>query len=96
MTARVSWRARGLGLDLAGTSLPGPADLSPITAVAGELERRMGASLTALGFSGTPRPGVRCYSAQFRRQGADGFGVIVAIESEQNAATNQRRAVASA
>jgi hypothetical protein len=93
MNRRVHWRARGVGLDLKGVSDLGPRDVSPITAIARDLEALLSARLTGLGFSGVPRPGVRCYSAVFERHGADW---LVTIEDERNTFTSQPRTVASA
>lgn len=80
---QVFWTARGAMIDLRGSTRPGPRDVSPITAVARDLEALLSARLSALGFSGAPRPGVRCYSAKFSRPGSNGLAVIIALEPAQ-------------
>jgi len=93
---RVNWTARGALIDLKGSSEPGPRDVSPVTAVARDLEAVLSARLTGLGFSGAPRPGVRSYSATFARPGTPWLAVIVTLEPEQTALTSHPGVVATA
>ena len=96
MSQVFQWRARGAGIDLHGATEPGPRDVSPITAVARDLEDLLSARLTGLGFSGAPRPGVRCYSATFARPGTKWLACIVTLSDERIAATSHPGVVATA
>lgn len=81
MSRRFSWVARGPLVDVKGASMPTPWDVLPISAVVRDLESLLSARLTALGFAGIPRPGVRSYSALFGR-GSQSLPIIVTLETE--------------
>ena len=68
----------------------------PSTAVLRDLEILLGAQLDSLGFSGAPRPGVRCYSATFERPGSPRLAVIVTVTDEQTTLTSHPREIATA
>ena len=96
MSRRVHWTARGAGIDLNGSSVPGVRDVTPVTAVLRDLEQILDAQLTGLGFSGASRPGVRSYSATFARPGTQWLGCIVTLSDEQSAVTSHPRETATA
>jgi hypothetical protein len=79
-------------VDLRGSSDPGPRDVSPITGVLRDLENLFGARLSALGFSGAPREGVKCYSVQFAS--ARPLAVIVTLANDERYLTAPRCASA--